>query len=210
MVYNSFFLRILSSFFLLFVFIYIYLFNDYFLKYLFFIIYLIIFYEVYKNFINRKMIFFLYLYIASSFLCLEIYLYYYYNSEIFFCLFFIIITFDTFCYVFGTLLGEKKIFKKISPNKTYVGLYFGIFFTLLPSLILNQLIEIFPLIEAFIFIIMVILLSFLGDIIESIFKRLSRLKNSSNLIPGHGGFFDRFDSFIFCTYGLILYSYVTN
>ena len=210
MVYNSFFLRILSSFLLLFVFIYIYLFNDLFLKYLFFIIYLIIFYEVYKNFINRKLIFFLYLYIFSSFLCLEIYLLYYYNAKIFFYLFFIIITFDTFCYIFGTLFGEKKIFKKISPNKTYAGLYFGIFFTLLFSLILNQLLEIFNLITAFIFIILVILFSFFGDIIESIFKRFSKLKNSSNFIPGHGGFFDRFDSFIFCTYGLILYSYATN
>ena len=200
MVYNSFFLRILSSFLLLFVFIYIYLFNDFFLKYLFFIIYLIIFYEVYKNFINRKMIFVLYLYISFSLLCLEIYFFYYYNAQIFLYLFSIIITFDTFCYLFGNLFGKKKIFKRISPNKTYAGLYLGIFFTLLLSLILNQLFEILQLITAFMFIITVILLSFLGDIIESIFKRLSRLKNSCNLIPGHGGFFDRFDSFIFCTY----------
>ena len=167
-------------------------------------------FEIYKNFINRKIILLLYLYIVFSFLCLEIYLYYFYNSEIFLFLFTIIIFFDTFCYLFGTLFGEKKIFKRISPNKTFAGLYLGIFFTLLLSIILNQIFEIFDLITGFVFIIMIILLSFLGDIIESIFKRISGLKNSSNLIPGHGGFFDRFDSFILCTYGLILFSYVTN
>jgi len=208
--YNHFIIRILSTFFLLIIFFYIYLFNDYFFRPLFFIIYLIIFYEIYKNFINRKLILLLYLYIVFSFLCLEIYLYYFYNSEIFLFLFIIIIIFDTFCYLFGTLFGEKKIFKKISPNKTFAGLYLGIFFTLLFSIILNQIFEIFDLITGFIFIIMIILLSFIGDIIESIFKRISGLKNSSNLIPGHGGFFDRFDSFILCTYGLILFSYVTN
>ena len=55
-----------------------------------------------------------------------------------------------------------------------------------------------------------ILLSFLGDVIGSIFKRISGLKNSGNLIPGHGGFFDRLDSFILSAYGLILFSYITN
>ena len=134
--YNHLIIRILSTFFLLIVFIYIYLFNDYFFKPLFFIIYLIIFYEIYKNFINRKIILLLYLYIASSFLCLEIYLYYFYHSEIFLFLFIIIIIFDTSCYLFGTLFGEKKIFKKISPNKTFGGLYLGIFFTFIYSMII--------------------------------------------------------------------------
>ena len=208
--YNSFFLRILSSFFLLFVFIYIYLFNELFFRYLFIIIYLIIFYEIYINFTNKKIRFFLYLYISFSLLCLEIYLYYYYISKIFLYLFFIIIIFDTSCYLCGSLFGKKKIFKTISPNKTYAGLFLGIFCTLLLSLIINQLFDIFKFMMAFIFIIEMILLSFLGDIIESVFKRTSGLKNSGNLIPGHGGFFDRFDSFILCSYGLILFSFFIN
>jgi len=208
--YNSFFLRSLSSFLLLSIFIFIYSFYDYFLNYLFIIIYLIIFYEIYKNFIHKKIIFFLYLYIVFSFLCLEIYFYYFYDPKIILFLFFIIIIFDTFSYLFGTLFGVKKIFTSISPKKTYVGLYLGFIASLLFSIIFNELLEIFQITTAFIFIIFIILLSFFGDIFESFFKRKSGLKNSSNLIPGHGGFFDRFDSLILCTYGLCLFSYVTN
>ena len=60
----------------------------------------------------------------------------------------------------------------------------------------------------FLIILLIILLSFLGDIIESYFKRLSNIKNSSKLIPGHGGFLDRFDSFILVTYGMFFYKFV--
>ena len=49
----------------------------------------------------------------------------------------------------------------------------------------------------------IIVLAFVGDIIESFFKRVNDIKNSSNFLPGHGGFFDRFDSFLFA---IIFYS----
>ena len=49
--------------------------------------------------------------------------------------------------------------------------------------------------------------AFVGDILESIFKRNSNIKNSSNFLPGHGGFFDRFDSFLMSINSLCLYSY---
>ena len=54
----------------------------------------------------------------------------------------------------------------------------------------------------------IILFAFSGDIIESYFKRKNKLKNSSNLLPGHGGFFDRFDSFIFAIIFLLIYEYI--
>ena len=53
------------------------------------------------------------------------------------------------------------------------------------------------------FIFIIIFSAFTGDIIESFYKRKNNLKNSSELIPGHGGFFDRFDSFLF---SIIFYS----
>ena len=54
---------------------------------------------------------------------------------------------------------------------------------------------------------MIIIFAFIGDILESYFKRINFLKNSSGLIPGHGGVFDRFDSFLFA---IIFYSISTK
>ena len=55
------------------------------------------------------------------------------------------------------------------------------------------------------FVILIIISSFFGDVFESIFKRLNHLKNSSNFLLSHGGFFDRFDSFILCIITFSLY-----
>ena len=62
-------------------------------------------------------------------------------------------------------------------------------------------------IELIIFIFIIIISALIGDLIESFFKRKSNLKNSSEFIPGHGGVFDRFDSFIF---SIIIYSISTD
>ena len=51
-------------------------------------------------------------------------------------------------------------------------------------------------INLILFIIIIVISSFIGDVIESYFKRTNNIKNSSSFLPGHGGFFDRFDSFI--------------
>ena len=57
---------------------------------------------------------------------------------------------------------------------------------------------------------MIIIFSFVGDLIQSYSKRKSKLKNSGNLIPGHGGFFDRFDSLIMSSYALLIFSIFYN
>ena len=108
----------------------------------------------------------------------------------------IVITFDIFSYFVGSLYGKRKFLGYISPNKTIEGLIGGIFFTILISIFYSYLFQInFSYILA-VFILLIIFSSFLGDIIESIFKRANNIKNSSNLLLGHGGFFDRFDSFV--------------
>ena len=118
-----------------------------------------------------------------------------------------IITFDSFSFFVGKFIGKNKIFTYISPQKTYEGLIGGIIFALLSGLIFCYLSNIIININIFLFILSIIFSAFIGDIIESIFKRLNNLKNSSNFIPGHGGFFDRFDSFISA---LAVYSILTN
>ena len=119
----------------------------------------------------------------------------------------IIITFDIFSYLIGTKYGSTKILKTISPKKTLEGLVGGIIFSLLFSISLIILFKNEINLPIILFILIIIFSSFTGDIIESYFKRINNLKNSSNFLPGHGGFFDRFDSLIF---SMIPYTFFSN
>ena len=185
----------------------------YFEKYIwiaFSFIYAVIIYEIYTYFIKNRFKIFIYLYVFVSFLLLQLYLNNYYELSELITLFLVIIFFDTFSYVIGSLFGKKKIFKTISPNKSYVGLFGGTFFTIFMLYLLDIYLNYFSLNQSFLIIIIFIILSFVGDIIESFFKRISMIKNSSEFLPGHGGFFDRFDSFIFSVYGLFFYNLVLS
>ena len=107
---------------------------------------------------------------------------------------------DTGGYIFGKLLKGPKL-TKLSPNKTYAGVL-GSF--LLAILITNLFIEFtfekfsfkFSK-EIFLFVLIISLVSQIGDIIISYFKRLSKIKDTGNIIPGHGGILDRIDGMIF-------------
>ena len=118
-----------------------------------------------------------------------------------------VIIFDTASYSFGVKFGKLKILPSISPNKTYFGLICGFITSLILGLLTNYYFEFFETSLMIFYTIITLILAFLGDIIESIFKRKSDLKNSSEILPGHGGFFDRFDSFIMSINALYLYSY---
>ena len=114
----------------------------------------------------------------------------------------IIITFDIFSYFFGKAIGKTKLIN-ISPKKTIEGLVGGTIASSLFAIIFSYYFEILINIQLFIYIVLIIFSSLSGDLIESYFKRKNNLKNSSNIIPGHGGVFDRFDSFLF---SIIVYS----
>tara|TARA_B100000963_G_C22261388_1_gene508688 strand:- start:139 stop:561 length:423 start_codon:yes stop_codon:yes gene_type:complete len=114
----------------------------------------------------------------------------------------IVIIFDVFSYFVGKLYGKNKLIK-ISPNKTIEGLFGGIFFSFLSSLIFAYYIDLKIDIILISFIILIQFTAFSGDIIESVYKRKNNLKDSSEFLPGHGGVFDRFDSFLF---SIIFYS----
>ncbi len=102
--------------------------------------------------------------------------------------------FDSFSLIGGRIIGGRKLMPLISPNKTISGLISGFLSIFLFSLLLiifyNKNLEII-LISLFIGFI-----SFIGDAIESYFKRFLDIKDFSNLIPGHGGFLDRMDAFL--------------
>ena len=195
--YKNLSIRILSSF--IFIILYSSIFFYYTDKIIYFItlIYFLICIEVFLNF--KKSINIILLYISISYLSIAIYIIFVFNLYEFTAIVLVIICFDSFCYLFGKILGKHKILNKISPNKTYEGLFGGIIFTNLFSFIFYLNFDIYKISinsNVFIFINIIILFSFFGDLIQSYFKRLNNIKDSSNFLPGHGGFFDRFDSFL--------------
>ena len=110
--------------------------------------------------------------------------------------FLICISTDIGGYIFGNIFKGPKL-TKISPNKTYAGMIGGFFFSILIISLYFNYID-FPLtITWFLTIILISSVSQTGDIIVSYFKRLSKIKNTGNIIPGHGGLLDRIDGMIF-------------
>ena len=102
---------------------------------------------------------------------------------------------DIFGYIGGNLLGKNKIAPKISNGKTVEGTVIGLFFTVIISCFFIEILS-FNYITAIILGIVIGFLAFLGDLLESSFKRKIGIKDSGNIIPGHGGLLDRFDGYI--------------
>ena len=104
-------------------------------------------------------------------------------------------------YFFGKFFKGKKL-TKISPNKTYSGMLGSFILSLVFTYSFLEFTTIFPYlkfnsISTLIFILIISLISQVGDIIISYFKRKSKIKNTGNIIPGHGGLLDRIDGMIF-------------
>lgn len=104
---------------------------------------------------------------------------------------------DTGAYYFGRRFGKRKLLEYVSPKKTIEGLLGGGLTTLICSLIWSYIYLEYTLSTAIILGIATWLSCSYGDLVQSSLKRQFGVKDSSNLIPGHGGFFDRFDGFIF-------------
>ena len=108
-------------------------------------------------------------------------------------------------FVFGKLFKGKKL-TKISPNKTYSGLFGSYILAFLSAyLIFNNSFDLYKL---FLYVLFVSSVSQLGDLIVSKLKRKAKLKDTGNLIPGHGGLLDRLDGYIFAIPIGIITSYL--
>ncbi len=101
-------------------------------------------------------------------------------------------------YVFGKIFKGPKL-TKFSPNKTYAGMIGGYLLSIIAITIFanDMLVKGELPINWFVFVLLVSSISQLGDIIISYFKRLSKIKDSGKIIPGHGGLLDRVDGMIF-------------
>ncbi|CCQ97938.1 Phosphatidate cytidylyltransferase [[Clostridium] ultunense Esp] len=104
---------------------------------------------------------------------------------------------DSGAYFMGRFFGKHKLWPSISPKKTIEGAVGGIAVAVVGSLLIYRLID--PQItswDAFFIAVLISLVSMVGDMIESAIKRNFKVKDSGWILPGHGGFFDRFDSMI--------------
>jgi len=112
----------------------------------------------------------------------------------------ICISTDTGGYIFGKLFKGPKL-TKLSPNKTYAGVIGSFLFSIIISILFFELMSKIHNYrfteEKIIFVLAVSLVSQMGDIIISYFKRLFKVKDTGNIIPGHGGILDRIDGMIF-------------
>lgn len=109
--------------------------------------------------------------------------------------FLVLSIFDSFSQITGQLWGRKKIFPEISPNKTLGGLIGGSFVSIASALLLRDLWS-GTFFQSLFMAVGVVIFAFSGDLAASFYKRKYNVKDYSNLIPGHGGFLDRFDSLI--------------
>jgi phosphatidate cytidylyltransferase len=104
---------------------------------------------------------------------------------------------DTFAYLVGITMGKNKLFERISPKKTIEGFVGGVIFAVVAGILLAQFYLHQDTIKWIIIAMIVSAFGTLGDLIESKFKRIAGVKDSGNIMPGHGGFLDRLDSIIF-------------
>lgn len=112
---------------------------------------------------------------------------------------------DTFAYICGRLLGKHKLYEKISPKKTIEGFIGGLLFTQLAAFIIYKTSSLQIALIAWLLIALGIsVLGTVGDLIESKYKRQAGVKDSGNIMPGHGGILDRFDSILFAAPFLFL------
>jgi phosphatidate cytidylyltransferase len=114
---------------------------------------------------------------------------------------------DSAAYAVGRLTGKHKLAPSISPSKTIEGAIGGVAGAILAGLVIGQLLDLpIGFLATMLLAVAVSLFGQLGDLAESLFKRNNDVKDSSKVLPGHGGFLDRIDSVVFA--GLVVYYYV--
>ncbi|MQP25823.1 phosphatidate cytidylyltransferase [Flavobacterium sp. LMO8] len=121
-----------------------------------------------------------------------------YNPKILISIIILIWTNDTFAYLVGKNLGKNKLFPSVSPKKTIEGFAGGLMFTILGGASLAHYYIMASNLYIWIVIAAIVsVFSTLGDLIQSKFKRVAGIKDTGNIMPGHGGILDRLDSIIF-------------
>ncbi len=119
-----------------------------------------------------------------------------FNYQIIIGFFIMLWTNDTGAYLAGRFLGKHKLFERISPKKTWEGSIGGGLLTLVSGYIIALFYHHLNLTNWLIISVIIVIFGGLGDLVESMHKRSVNIKDSGNLLPGHGGILDRFDGLL--------------
>lgn len=113
---------------------------------------------------------------------------------------------DSGAYVFGITLGKNRLFERISPKKSWEGFFGGLVVAIIVAYIISQYFKSISTNNWIALAILIVVFGTLGDLVESMLKRSKDIKDSGNILPGHGGILDRFDGLLISA--PIVYSYL--
>lgn len=117
---------------------------------------------------------------------------------------------DTGAYLVGSFIGKHKMYERISPGKTWEGTLGGVLLCLALSFAMVKVFPQLTLPHWMAISVLVGVFGTLGDLVESMLKRLAGVKDSGNIMPGHGGVLDRFDSLLFAAPFVFVYLAVSG
>lgn len=115
---------------------------------------------------------------------------------------------DTGAYCVGSLIGKHRLFERISPKKSWEGSIGGGILAIASAFVLAHFFPFMPTIEWIGLALVVVIFGTWGDLTESLLKRRLHIKDSGNILPGHGGMLDRFDSALMAIPAAVAYLYV--
>jgi CDP-diglyceride synthetase len=133
-----------------------------------------------------------------------------YHATLVMGFFFLLWANDTGAYLTGISIGKHPMFPRISPKKSWEGFTGGLVLTLVVAFIISKYFISLQLVDWIIIAIIICIFGVWGDLIESMLKRSLNIKDSGNILPGHGGILDRFDSVLFSAPIVFVYLQLKN
>ena len=117
---------------------------------------------------------------------------------------------DTGAYCNGMLFGKHRLFERISPKKSWEGSIGGGVFSIIAAIVMAHYFPFMPISIWIGLALTVVIFGTLGDLTESLLKRTIGIKDSGNILPGHGGMLDRFDSTLMAVPAAVVYLYIIS
>jgi phosphatidate cytidylyltransferase len=133
-----------------------------------------------------------------------------YSSHIVLGFFIMLWTNDTGAYLSGMAIGKHKLWERISPKKTWEGFFGGLVLSMVAGYILSHFYNDISTVLWIVLGFTIGVFGTLGDLVKSMLKRSINVKDSGNILPGHGGILDRFDGVLLSTYFVLGLLYIVN